>query len=152
MWGATALSEYTDKSGKKFQFTHPMWGATAGRASTLTGLRCFNSRTPCGVRRSGSSGSCRTMAVSIHAPHVGCDKTARWCYWRFAVSIHAPHVGCDRTPPCRLSIRSNSFNSRTPCGVRQTMRVIRVWIAMVSIHAPHVGCDCDAQRYALVED
>ena len=79
------------------------------------------------------------------------------------VSIHAPRVGCDHNPPqdglslsafqfthpvwgatkmlrrCRLSLMS--FNSRTPCGVRQPIRLCRQSSSRVSIHAPRVGCD-----------
>ena len=36
---------------RKFQFTHPVRGATSSTTRSHTGQRSFNSRTPCGVRR-----------------------------------------------------------------------------------------------------
>ena len=79
----------------RFQFTHPVWGATinnqyakqrsdvsihAPRVGcdmvqillTLPIYR-FNSRTPCGVRPQGSGVIFSISKVSIHAPRVGCD-------------------------------------------------------------------------------
>ncbi len=62
------------KAAKEFQFTHPVWGATAMLEKDKIQAN-----------------------VSIHAPRVGCDRltrlTLRVCY----VSIHAPRVGCDLT-------------------------------------------------------
>ena len=79
----------------KFQFTHPVRGATyidkaimiaqlvsihAPRAGcdarqrlSMTTEHCFNSRTPCGVRQLGSPYTRRPRSVSIHAPRAGCD-------------------------------------------------------------------------------
>ena len=82
----------------KFQFTHPVWGATLVR--DLAG---------------------ELLAVSIHAPRVGCDLAGQidvpieslfqftHPVWgatgqalnvglSLSVSIHAPRVGCDDTP------------------------------------------------------
>ena len=78
-----------------FQFTHPVWGATANGAEVL-----------------------RLWEVSIHAPRVGCDTqgvlqmvqtvvfqfthpvwgattTTQLLQTHTIVSIHAPRVGCD---------------------------------------------------------
>ena len=124
---------------RKFQFTHPVWGATA--------------REP----REGDGAD-----VSIHAPRVGCDLRGLTNYPVPEVSIHAPRVGCDDIPGGR-ALDVSSFNSRTPCGVRldkylqYTSRTLfqfthPVWgatdalssqfsLSNVSIHAPRVGCD-----------
>ncbi len=56
----------------RFQSTHPTWGATAMSAYLAA-----------------------KQAVSIHAPHVGCDILLLSINFSFYVSIHAPHVGCD---------------------------------------------------------
>ena len=100
-----------------FQFTHPVWGATG---------------------QGGTRSLCRD--VSIHAPRVGCDlsieqKTRIYFSFQFThpvwgatsvprtsssvprVSIHAPRVGCDTTRG-HSPHGTDSFNSRTPCGVR----------------------------------
>ena len=55
-----------------FQFTHPVWGATA---------------------RYG--GDADDGGVSIHAPRVGCDIIDTPLFEELEVSIHAPRVGCD---------------------------------------------------------
>ena len=87
------MSKYLQYSAK-FQFTHPVWGATvvidqflASVAVSIHAPRVgcdiipnmiedivysFNSRTPCGVRRTQTQGSI-VRYVSIHAPRVGCD-------------------------------------------------------------------------------
>ena len=102
---------------KEFQFTHPVWGATkqfkrmnemqdvsihAPRVGcdwisiySILLRRCFNSRTPCGVR-------------------LTCNRQVTPRY----VSIHAPRVGCDVWSE-KQKVQSDSFNSRTPCGVRR---------------------------------
>ena len=59
--------------GDKFQFTHPVWGATSEQITANKEMR-FNSRTPCGVRRVGVIGVVQDDGVSIHAPRVGCDE------------------------------------------------------------------------------
>ena len=79
-----------------------------------------------------------------------------------AISIHAPHAGCDGCADGR-SARGDYFNPRTPCGVRLTLLALPAavlpfqsthpmrgatgghgssWNAqLISIHAPHAGCD-----------
>ena len=57
---------------EKFQFTHPVWGATL--------LEEVNKR---------------EALVSIHAPRVGCDVLMGADSDTELVSIHAPRVGCD---------------------------------------------------------
>ena len=56
----------------KFQFTHPVWGATLfAKIKRILGK------------------------VSIHAPRVGCDSDLASDANLTVVSIHAPRVGCD---------------------------------------------------------
>ena len=93
----------------------------------------------------------------------------------WAISIHAPHAGCDRGRN-RLGLRSDYFNPRTPCGVRRAGNGPYVFYRQdfnprtpcgvrrqrdacsaegygISIHAPHAGCDprrhqaADMDRY-----
>ena len=49
-------------------------------------------------------------------------------------------MGCDYKTRL-LSPTYESFNSRTPCGVRQMRLAERLQSFRVSIHAPRVGCD-----------
>ena len=123
-----------------FQFTHPVWGATemdlfndqdndvsihAPRVGcdthvlgSCTSGRCFNSRTPCGVRHFRRPCHARPSEVSIHAPRVGCDLHLLVVTLDgLRVSIHAPRVGCD-DDACEDFAERLGFNSRTPCGVR----------------------------------
>ena len=100
----------------KFQFTHPVWGATGCRLAV--GARAgFNSRTPCGVRPDSLGVDLWFFIVSIHAPRVGCDLRRTRGIAVFRVSIHAPRVGCDLAAAPSGS-GQRRFNSRTPCGVR----------------------------------
>ena len=148
----------------RFQFTHPVWGATERLPRDKLNRRGFNSRTPCGVRLVECSPCLVHRVVSIHAPRVGCDSRAFVdLTYRDTVSIHAPRVGCDlcifvsSSALVLVSIHAprvgcdsvhghqaaqhQSFNSRTPCGVRPRSRLILMGAGAVSIHAPRVGCD-----------
>ena len=119
--GATMVGK-TKSTIRQFQFTHPVRGATGAAANAAgvsivsihapragcdaaqhdntTESRCFNSRTPCGVRH-----------LPAYLQHV-----------TEYVSIHAPRAGCD-TRQSKNKIPTRSFNSRTPCGVRQWDRM-----------------------------
>ena len=102
--------------------------------------RCFNPRTPCGVRRSPVNNPCswhvfqsthslrsatfvpylkrRIRLVSIHALLAECDKMRFYGHGRHQVSIHALLAECD-IPLLHVVIDNISFNPRTPCGVRR---------------------------------
>ena len=78
-----------------FQFTHPVWGATAVTSSALTAWASFNSRTPCGVRHD------------------------LWQFWDVRKQFQFTHPVWGATYDCAVwGTRIRSFNSRTPCGVR----------------------------------
>ena len=106
-------------------------------------LRCFNPRTPCGVRLWHSLAlNCSTWFqsthslrsatgplgtddadpdVSIHALLAECDLSHRGTSDNHGVSIHALLAECDRRGrpvPCPVC----GFNPRTPCGVRPFTR------------------------------
>ena len=108
-----------------FQFTHPLRGATQGYFY-------------CDVR----------FRVSIHAPLAGCDALPQCTPSLGAVSIHAPLAGCDVTVSIHM-IGVTSFNSRTPCGVRQDFIKRIKDLECVSIHAPLAGCDGQGGRGLL---
>ncbi len=95
-----------------------MRGATFLFLQYFAGHIYFNPRTPCGVRRESAETERESDAISIHAPHAGCD------FGRYqsqgsvrAISIHAPHAGCD---DLQLFVKR---------------------LRKISIHAPHAGCD-----------
>ena len=122
-----------------FQFTHPVWDATAAR----------------GLHRA-------RQPVSIHASRVGCD-AGDWTFEEFQFSFNS-RIPCGMRPDALRSTRAGGrFNSRIPCGMRlnsseNTLTTSGfqfthpVWDATplspwrthghgVSIHASRVGCD-----------
>ncbi len=128
-----------------FQFTHPVWGATgrSGRSSAL--CTSFNSRTPCGVRHNYCINLHRSARVSIHAPRVGCDQEAVDKLDNKLVSIHAPRVGCDEVTRIHFHVFT-CFNSRTPCGVRQTIDEEGVFDAWFQFTHPVWGATLSGDR------
>ena len=129
----------------KFQFTHPVRGATSEEELEETLGESFNSRTPCGVRRyAGGCFLCRGGSFNSRTP-CGVRLKAQLAknpleWFQFThpvrgataevgqhvavahVSIHAPRAGCD----CDLALRLFSL--------------------YVSIHAPRAGCDVQLRR------
>ena len=141
-------------------------GCDQRKTVTIRLLICFNSRTPCGVRRDWGVHNASLCEFQFTHPVWGATELRAHILPRLGVSIHAPRVGCDSVLVVSLSW-SLSFNSRTPCGVRPTsfahdlapntfQFTHPVWGATkcsiivrqsteVSIHAPRVGCDADAR-------
>ena len=102
----------------QFQSTHPMRGATICCEKTVWCFTYFNPRTPCGVRQQQALQSAQMTAISIHAPHAGCDASCRAFFIglpRFQ-STHPMRGATPRLPFPRVHRRY--FNPRTPCGVR----------------------------------
>ena len=101
---------------------------------------CFNPRTPCGVRHTGTGGfllrtkfqsthSLRSATppafskiilspVSIHALLAECDPLLPTKREAYVVSIHALLAECDPVVTCPV-FHFFCFNPRTPCGVRR---------------------------------
>ena len=169
----------------RFQSTHPMRGATLQRVYAKQRKRDFNPRTPCGVRRYSAVLSGRTGGFQSTHPMRGATLDDIVVALELAISIHAPHAGCDAslqerifspvifqsthpmrgattfqsrtsllllfqsTHPMRgaiLNAREGTvpllhFNPRTPCGVRLTAAGKHRVQNGISIHAPHAGCD-----------
>ena len=187
MWGATAAIAAADSHGQvsihaprvgcdglivcrwckisRFQFTHPVWGATKDAADIRSYYFMFQFTHPVWGATASVLVQLTLVQVSIHAPRVGCDETLRHFgrHRMHLVSIHAPRVGCDYTdrdsaiPVFRVSIHA----PRVGCdvkglgalsGVALFQFTHPVWGATgayailrsggkVSIHAPRVGCD-----------
>ena len=154
--------EYIARQKEEFQSTHPVWGATCVVGSPKN-VSLFQSTHPVWGATLSPIIAAHEFSVSIHAPRVGCDEYIP-SLWLFPaiVSIHAPRVGCDRIA-LNIDTLPESFNPRTPCGVRHVSMFLSivaslfqsthpVWGATskmgsahghkaVSIHAPRVGCD-----------
>ena len=101
----------------RFQFTHPVWGATTPPEWEDAISSSFNSRTPCGVRLR------RDIIV-----------VARF------VSIHAPRVGCDLGIGGHVS-SNDMFQFTHPVWGATIQDLLLDEFQKVSIHAPRVGCD-----------
>ena len=101
----------------------------------------FNPRTPCGVRRHSSWAS--QEALIDFNPRTPCGvrlALRKEMLDMYAISIHAPHAGCDHRRHGHLRPHQH-FNPRTPCGVRLNEAAYNPRISLISIHAPHAGCD-----------
>ena len=105
-------------TGREFQSTHPMRGATSLTTSSSVFVVRFQSTHP---MRGATTGF---VSLSRYRP----------------ISIHAPHAGCDIKDGKR-QVYMSDFNPRTPCGVRPGCVVRDVDRCTISIHAPHAGCD-----------
>ena len=102
---------------RRFQSTHPSWGATLGN-------RVF----------------CHYVDISIHAPIVGCDKVARTKNPIRKISIHAPIVGCDEDV-CYILNRYSNISIHAPIVGCDDDYKLSYTPDIISIHAPIVGCD-----------
>ena len=55
-----------------------------------------------------------SWAISIHAPHAGCDDGDEYeAIFGEVISIHAPHAGCDTTAKYTPE-KQNAFQSTHP--------------------------------------
>ena len=72
VWGATAISSAGKAVTLKFQSTHPVWGATAFGAAPIQ-EELFQSTHPVWGATFVSVHGAPHIAISIHAPRVGCD-------------------------------------------------------------------------------
>ena len=92
-------------------------------------LYSFNPRTPCGVRH--VLPALADIDMVFQSTHSLRSATA-WLQWDNAqapVSIHALLAECDR-PIKSKTKNNNSFNPRTPCGVRLHGFPVRVVVSM----------------------
>ena len=116
--GCDARSPATHTSLTRFQFTHPVRGATSQMLFLSLCLCCFNSRTPCGVRHPSSRASTSRICFNSRTPcgvrHPAVLVTLVNLMFQFThpvrgatsvdgsdtldtpVSIHAPRAGCDK--------------------------------------------------------
>ncbi len=147
----------------KFQFTHPVWGATSalgyqeieGRVSihaprvgcdaytdpSFKATTKFQFTHPVwGATSSHIFITSLFHDVSIHAPRVGCDPVASHLCGADGVSIHAPRVGCDfDADPDSQAVKEFQFTH--PVWGATGIGQLHLTLPSVSIHAPRVGCD-----------
>ena len=126
---------------KRFQFTHPVRGATR----LFPGLQ---PAVPVSIHapREGCDSSCRiwprgSLGVSIHAPREGCDLPIQKIDGMLvSVSIHAPREGCDVIDTATKVI-SIMFQFTHPVRGATVASFRLRSLSKVSIHAPREGCD-----------
>ena len=126
-----------------FQFTHPGRGATGYCFYLCAIIRCFNSRTPGGVRLADGTLPADSPRVSIHAPREGCD-SFKILTTSAKQSFNSRTPGGVRHATTPSIFVSTGFNSRTPGGVRLYLLGLASGV-YVSIHAPREGCDRSSQ-------
>ena len=100
-----------------FQSTHPSWGATCGKTIVFA-----------------------KVAISIHAPIVGCDLVFCLFWILNTISIHAPIVGCDSISILTCDSASLFQSTHPSWGATRRSRLSTRYYN-ISIHAPIVGCD-----------
>ena len=101
----------------------------------------FNPRSPCGERQARGWSPGYRKDISIHAPRVGSDISARSSSSRRTrISIHAPRVGSDFAPDSFFSPPS-IFQSTLPVWGATHRRREGCCRGTISIHAPRVGSD-----------
>ena len=121
--GCDLNSSVLSRNTRKFQSTHPVWGATSGVAVATCMTLCFNPRTPCGVRPADARHCGQREGFQSTHPVWGATRIAPYSESLLVVSIHAPRVGCDYNRQINRPSR-RSFNPRTPCGVRPAIQAI----------------------------
>ena len=104
------------------------------------GRKCFNPRTPCGVRLSSKGG--KNLLIKFQSTHSLRSATCSGMQvlTKSAVSIHALLAECDMLHGSAGNLRKR-FNPRTPCGVRPKFGAAIIIVDKVSIHALLAECD-----------
>ena len=123
-----------------FQSTHPMRDATKLSQPPLHGNLYFNPRIPCGMRLLLSKRAFKSLPISIHASHAGCDRVVRFYFNHFLISIHASHAGCD-IAQLFLGMFLIKFQSTHPMRDATFIADFICPATIISIHASHAGCD-----------
>ncbi len=127
-------------SGKLFQSTHPLRGATVryrnGEVESL-----FQSTHPLRGATLFQCGLASGVLISIHAPLAGCDDRAGGAAGHHEISIHAPLAGCD-PDGTSIDFITTEFQSTHPLrGATVPPSVSLLACFRISIHAPLAGCD-----------
>ena len=110
------MDDLKDLKVTEFQFTHPGRGATSTVDTPRGGVSCFNSRTPGGVRRCHLSFCFGSEKFQF--THPGRGATAIRKHGGVDRRFQFTHPGRGATHDKRMQHLMDSFNSRTPGGVR----------------------------------
>ncbi len=128
------------KSGKSFQSTLPVGGATRTTTRSISGTRSFNPRSPWGERLVGGLKKRYAEKFQSTLPVGGATTHLDALSISFDVSIHAPRGGSDPVFSFIYMVFI-CFNPRSPWGERPGYLGSRGGEGDVSIHAPRGGSD-----------
>ena len=103
--------------GALFQSTRPVWGATLGAVASVVSSLFQSTRPVWGATRASSSGVSFSRFQSTRP------------VWGATLTLDNLH-----------DVLIN-FNPRAPCGARQWIWELWLWLLTISIHAPRVGRD-----------
>ena len=152
----------TDVDAQSVSIHAPRVGCDMWIICLLRSRRCFNSRTPCGVRQINQVMLAKRASFNSRTPcgvrlkpmihrtryHLFQFTHPVWGATDTGVVIELPFNSFNSRTPCGVrpgrklcTISKMSFNSRTPCGVRRPVGRYSQSPSKVSIHAPRVGCD-----------
>ena len=135
---------------KKFQSTHPSWGATLHWRESYKAVKDISIHAPivgCDAKR----GTAVHKAIEFQSTHPSWGATVifsiRCCY--SIISIHAPIVGCDLDEYFVQEIIDN-ISIHAPI-VGCDFHCFEQWsnVVGISIHAPIVGCDSRADKHGI---
>ena len=107
------------RTQSRFQFTHPLRGATSSSAFSATNTTAFQFTHPLRGATTDSDGCYTFVWFQFTHPLRGATGLALNNVIKLNVSIHTPLAGCDSTV--------NTSSTAVAC---------------VSIHTPLAGCDC----------
>ena len=128
VWGATEIESRELDVARPFQFTHPVWGATLSPLMHRLDYFRFNSRTPCGVRR------------EIIA-RAGFDSKFQFTHPVWGATSHF----------CARRLFQAMFQFTHPVWGATSALGYQEIEGRVSIHAPRVGCDFTSLYLLITE-
>ena len=126
---------------KRFQSTHPSWGATFRNYKHVPDALNFNPRTHRGVRHFMDKGGESMRLISIHAPIVGCDD-GKPDNIMFVKEFQSTHPSWGATLICNhFFYKAIQISIRAPIVGCDDIYLMLAEMLKISIHAPIVGCD-----------
>ena len=126
VWGATEIESRELDVARPFQFTHPVWGATLSPLMHRLDYFRFNSRTPCGVRLSTDDKAHNSTSGFNSRTPCGVRRVVSWTLLALKMFQFTHPVWGATIVQITIVIDEQGFNSRTPCGVRPRCPKVRI--------------------------
>jgi len=138
-WGAT-IGDQADKVVRAISIHAPHVGRDSSASAEKPCQSHFNPRAPRGARLPRSTSSSHGRKFQSTRPTWGATSNATHRPGCAMISIHAPHVGRDKTEP-KTNTKTEPFQSTRPTWGATLEAFILAVESDISIHAPHVGRD-----------